>query len=134
MIIPRELGEDGVDQRDIIVSAAVPWNDSFCIKQGTRPLPTGWARLRLIIRPAFDHATLLRALSTDGLAPEITVDDADRAAFSVAVAQPVIAAMPRNPDGTAARYAQFLIAEYASASDNLPLWRGAFIVQPGLLP
>lgn len=126
---------NGIQTVDIRVRADVPWLDSFWYVDGTRPLLAGWARLRLIIRPAFDHVTLLRELRTDGVAPEITVDDADRAAFTINVAQSVMTTFLRKVDGTANTYAQMLIAEYAGADfDNVELWRGKFIVEPGILP
>lgn len=135
MIVPRRIGEDGVPEVDIIVSAAVPWLDAFEVAEVTRPLVNLWVRLRLIIRPSFDSVTLTRELRSDGVSPEIIVDDAARGAFHVEVAQSVMAAIPRNADGSAKHYAQFLVAEYPVAdSDSLPLWRGAFVIEPGLLP
>lgn len=132
MIVDRGI-VDGFVRVDIRVAAGVPWNDAFWIVDGgTRPLVPDWLRLRLVIRPDFDHPSLIRELVSDGATPEIVVVDADEAAFAFAVSHTAIAAIGRLTNRTTT-YAQMLIAEYASADeDNRELWRGEFIIEPGL--
>lgn len=125
---------DGLPAVDFRITAGVGWLDAFALTEITRPLPPDWLRLRLIIRPAYDHTTLIRNMVTDGVSPEIIIDDADRAAFSMQVAQDVVADWLRKPDGTAQAYAHWLTVEYASAIDNREHWRGLLYVEPGLRP
>jgi hypothetical protein len=141
MISDPAYDGDGNLIAHVTVSAAAAFADSFEIGDGTRPLAPDWVKLQLEIRPDFDHPDLIRRLSTlasdpeaASAVPEIVVHDADRAVFSFKVAQPVIAALLRHPDGSAARYSQILRALYLSSADTREIWRGDFVVMPGRAP
>jgi hypothetical protein len=128
-----ETQDDG--RVTITIAADEPWNDAFWAPlDGTRPLAPDWTRIRLIIRPDYEHPTILRALSTDGVSPEITVVDANEAAFAIHVAQATVSsAFPRLSNRDTARYTHMLIAEYPDPNDNRELWRGNLFIKPGRL-
>lgn len=128
MIIPRRIDGE-LNLVDIRISQAAAWQDSFAYNEITRPLLPGWTRARLIIRPEFDHPTVLRDLKSDGVAPEIIVDDAAYCELAFNVARTVCQAFPV---GT---WKQVLLFEYPDVNvDSFEAWRGDFIVEPGLLP
>lgn len=128
MIIPQ-ASRAGFTIFDIRIVADAPWNDSFSVTEFTRPLPHDWVSLELIIRPSYDHVSLIRKLTSVGVGAEIIIDDADRAEFSFRVAQSVVETFQRG------QFVQMFRAVYSNDDfDSVELWRGAFIVDPGLLP
>ena len=65
----------------ITISRDQDWNQSFFLVDGTRARDLTDCTVEMHIRPTFDHATLIKLLSSD--TGEIIIDDAVHGAISI---------------------------------------------------
>lgn len=119
---------------NIAISRDQDWNQAHWLVEGTRPFDLTDCTVELWIRPAFDHATLIRTLSSDEDAEdgggEIVIDDALTGAFHIYVAQADVEAnITASPDGG---WVQFLRVITGSGT-VIEWWRGTLAVRAGSL-
>lgn len=119
---------------DIVISRDQDWNQPHWLVEGTRPFNLTGCTVELWIRPTFNHATLIRCLSSDEDADdgggEIIIDDATKGAFHIAATRSIVVAnIPISP---LAGWAQFLRVITGAAAE-IEWWRGRLDVRAGSL-
>lgn len=119
---------------DITISRDQHWNQPHWLVDGTRPFNLTDCTVELWIRPTFNHATLIRTLSSDEDADdgggEIIIDSATKGAFHILVPRATIVAnIPISP---LAGWAQFLKV-ITGSGDEIEWWRGRLDVKAGSL-
>lgn len=120
--------EDAPQDCTITIYHGEDWSDSFFLMDGTRPVDLTDCIVELIIRPSFDHTTLIRKLTSDGGAAEIIIDDAEKGAAHIFIPKATIAT--DLPVTDAVPWSQFLrVIDFGGTITEK--WRGPMIVKPG---
>lgn len=108
------------------------WSDSFFLTEGEKAIDLTGKRLELFCRPTFDHATLIRKLST------VTVGSVPAAIFNelptlgaayIFMPQSVVAAT--FVPGRWTHFLRLLEDGVSAAPLVREVWRGDLIVHPG---
>ena len=120
---------DGPEISNITIRVDEQWNEAFWLVEGNLPLDLTGKTIELYIRPRFDHATLIRKLtSAAGVDPgcgEIIIDNATKGAAHIFVtAANVTAGIPVGV------WDYFM--RVVNTSDDIKEWRrGTLTVRPG---
>lgn len=116
------------ETRTITISRDQDWNQSFFLVDGTRGRDLTDCVVEMHIRPTFDHATLIKKLST--ATGQIVVDDAVHGAISIVMPRAsVVTDIPVSPNGG---WSHFLRVIDAAAAE-VEWFRGPLIVRAGKL-
>ena len=114
---------DGPETRNITIRVDEQWNEAFWLVEGNLPLDLTGKTIELYVRPRFDHAALIRKLST--ATGEIIVDNATKGAAHIFVTAASVAAT--IPVGV---WDYFM--RVVNTSDDIKEWRrGTLTVRPG---
>ena len=93
----RLIQEDFSQAAFVVAECQIPQNEDWVddlpiLYDGDRPSDLTGKRVELYIRPVYDHAVLIKFLSTDN--GGLIIDDAKEGMVSVYVPQAAVAAMP----------------------------------------
>lgn len=114
---------------DVTIRADEQWNEAFWLVEGNLPLNLTGKTIEIYIRPRFDHAVLIRKLTsatgTDPGSGEIVIDNAVKGAAHIFVTAANVAA--GIPVGV---WSYFM--RVVSSSSDLKEWRrGTLTVRSG---
>ncbi len=123
------MSENDPQECTITIYQGEDFAEAFCIMAGTRPMDLTDKTVELIIRPSFDHPTLIRAISSAGASPEITIDDAENGGCIIFISKDVVAS--DLPVSDTMPWAQFLRVLDDTYGTYDMIWRGPFYVKPG---
>lgn len=119
---------------DIVISRDQDWNQPHWLVDGTRPLDLTDCTVELWIRPAFNHATLIRCLSSDEEAEdgggEIIINDAELGSITILVPQATVEAeIPVSPSAGWSHFLRIV----TDGGTVIEWWRGSLVVRAGSL-
>lgn len=116
------------ETRTIEISRDQDWNQSFFLVDGTRGRDLTDCVVEMHVRPTFDHATLIKLLSSD--TGEIIIDDAEHGAISIDMPRvDVVSDIPVSPNQGWTHFLRVIDA----ADAEVEWFRGPLIVRAGKL-
>lgn len=116
------------ETRTITISRDQDWNQSFFLVEGTRGRDLTDCTVEMHVRPTFDHATLIKLLSSD--TGEIVIDDATHGEISIVLPRAdVVSDIPVSVNEGWSHFLRVIDA----ANAEVEWFRGPLIVRAGKL-